>query len=239
MTIEQFIEQLKEKGIELSAQQLAQFALYYELLVEWNEKMNLTAITEQSEVYLKHFYDCLMPLWLSPLKDEAITLCDVGAGAGFPSIPLKIMCPQIQLTIVDSLNKRIQFLEHLVSELGLEQVRCVHGRAEEVGQNQTFREQFDVVTARAVASLNVLSEYCLPLVKKGGYFMALKAQKSEEEMDTAKKAITLFGAKFDSYATDFLPIEQSERTIILIKKTKETPNKYPRRAGLPAKKPIQ
>lgn len=238
MTIEQFIEQLKEHGIELTPYQVQQFARYYELLVEWNEKMNLTAITQQSEVYLKHFYDSLMPLWVMPLESYDVTLCDVGAGAGFPSVPLKIVRPEIQLTIVDSLQKRITFLNHLVEQLKLEDVKCVHGRAEEVGQNATYRGQFDVVTARAVASLNVLSELCLPLVKKGGQFLVLKSQKLEEEVQQAKTAIATLGAKIEQQATDFLPGEQSERTIMRIKKTKETPNKYPRRAGIPAKKPL-
>lgn len=239
MTVEEFIKQLRAHGIELTAHQIQQFETYYETLVEWNQKINLTAITEKQEVYLKHFYDCLMPLWQMPLESYNIQLCDVGAGAGFPSIPLKIVHPEIQLTIVDSLNKRIHFLEHLVDTLKLEGVTCVHGRAEEVGQDREFRGRFNVVTARAVAALNVLCELCLPLVKQGGYFLALKAQKSDEEIVQAKTAIAVLGAKLEQQTTGFLPFEASERTFILIKKTKETPNKYPRRAGKPAKQPIQ
>lgn len=238
MTIEAFIEQLRLHGIELTPKQLQQFERYYQELVEWNQKINLTAITDQQEVYLKHFYDCLMSLWLMPLESYAIHLCDVGAGAGFPSIPLKIVRPELKVTIVDSLNKRIHFLEHLVDVLELEEVACVHGRAEEVGQDKQYRGQFDLVTARAVAALNVLCEFCLPLVKIGGNFMALKAQKSDEELQQARNAIAVLGAKLDQQATGILPVEESERTIILIKKTKETPNKYPRRAGKPAKQPI-
>ena len=162
MNPETFIAQCAAHGLVLNGQQIDQFERYYQLLVEWNEKMNLTAITQREEVYLKHFYDCLMVLWNMPLEDYALQLCDVGAGAGFPSIPLKIAHPELQVTIVDSLQKRLTFIEHLAEELGLEGVSCVHGRAEDVGQNPAYRGQFDIVTARAVASLNVLAEYCLP-----------------------------------------------------------------------------
>ena len=182
MNPETFIAQCAAHGLVLNDQQIAQFERYYQLLVEWNEKMNLTAITQREEVYLKHFYDCLMVLWNMPLEEYALQLCDVGAGAGFPSIPLKIAHPELQVTIVDSLQKRLTFIEHLAEELGLEGVSCVHGRAEDVGQNPAYRGQFDIVTARAVASLNVLAEYCLPLVKIGGQFLALKAQKSDQEL---------------------------------------------------------
>lgn len=240
MNIEEFIQALKEKGIELSEEQLQQFETYYELLVETNENVNLTAITDKEDVYLKHFYDSLMPLWLTPdLFQGPVTLCDVGAGAGFPSIPMKILKPDLQVTIVDSLNKRIQFLKQLSQELGLEGVEAVHGRAEEVGQDKTYRGQFDLVTARAVAALNILSEFCLPLTRKGGHFIALKGQKAEEEVQTAKKAISLLGAKLEEQLNETLPGEESEREIIIIRKTLDTPKKYPRRPGKPAKQPIQ
>ena len=239
MNSELFIAKLAEHGIELSPNQLAQFERYYQLLVEWNQKINLTAITAQEEVYLKHFYDSLMPLWMMPQADYGISVCDVGAGAGFPSIPLKIIHPEMKLTIVDSLQKRINFLTTLVEELGLTEVNCVHGRAEDVGQNPLYRGQFDLVTARAVASLNVLSEYCLPLTKQGGYFLALKALKSDEEVAQAKKAIATLGAKLEKQSETTLPIEEAARHFILIKKTKETPKQYPRKAGKPAKQPIE
>lgn len=238
MTTEEFIQALSERGIKLTPEQVNQFELYYKLLVEWNQKINLTAITEKKDVFLKHFYDSLMPLWMMPLDDYAISLCDVGAGAGFPSIPLKIVHPELNVTIVDSLNKRINFLEELVSALGLSGVRCVHGRAEDVGQNPGYRAQFDVVTARAVAALNVLCEFCLPLVKKGGQFLVLKGAKADEEIEHAHKAISVLGAKFEQQASELLPIEESERTILLIRKTLDTPKKYPRKAGTPAKQPI-
>ena len=239
MTIEAFYEALLAHGIQLTEKQKIQFERYFELLVEWNGKINLTAITDKEGVYLKHFYDSLMPLWTMPQDHYDVTLCDVGAGAGFPSIPLKIVKPELDVTIVDSLQKRITFLELLVEELELDHVRCVHGRAEDVGQNKNYRESFELVTARAVASLNVLCEYCLPLVKKGGYFLALKAQKSDEEIAQAQKAITVLGAKLEKQSDELLPMELSERKFVLIKKTKETPNQYPRKAGKPVKQPIQ
>lgn len=239
MNPETFIAQCAAHGLVLNGQQIDQFERYYQLLVEWNEKMNLTAITRREEVYLKHFYDCLMVLWNMPLEDYALQLCDVGAGAGFPSIPLKIAHPELQVTIVDSLQKRLTFIEHLAEELGLEGVSCVHGRAEDVGQNPAYRGQFDIVTARAVASLNVLAEYCLPLVKIGGQFLALKAQKSDQELEEARAAIRILGAKLIKVTEDQLPVEAADRRYILIQKTKETPNKYPRKAGKPAKNPIK
>ncbi|WP_315018269.1 16S rRNA (guanine(527)-N(7))-methyltransferase RsmG [Abiotrophia defectiva] len=239
MNPETFIAQCAAHGLVLNDQQIAQFERYYQLLVEWNEKMNLTAITQREEVYLKHFYDCLMVLWNMPLEEYALQLCDVGAGAGFPSIPLKIAHPELQVTIVDSLQKRLTFIEHLAEELGLEGVSCVHGRAEDVGQNPAYRGQFDIVTARAVASLNVLAEYCLPLVKIGGQFLALKAQKSDQELEEARAAIRILGAKLIKVTEDQLPVEAADRRYILIQKTKETPNKYPRKAGKPAKNPIK
>ena len=239
MNPETFIAQCAAHGLVLNDQQIAQFERYYQLLGEWNEKMNLTAITQREEVYLKHFYDCLMVLWNMPLEEYALQLCDVGAGAGFPSIPLKIAHPELQVTIVDSLQKRLTFIEHLAEELGLEGVSCVHGRAEDVGQNPAYRGQFDIVTARAVASLNVLAEYCLPLVKIGGQFLALKAQKSDQELEEARAAIRILGAKLIKVTEDQLPVEAADRRYILIQKTKETPNKYPRKAGKPAKNPIK
>lgn len=239
MNIEQFIQALEAEGIALNDNQLRQFERYYTLLVEWNEKINLTAITERHEVYLKHFYDSIMTVLHLPLNQESVTLCDVGAGAGFPSIPMKIVRPNLEVTIVDSLQKRIHFLEQLVEELELEGVHCVHGRAEEVGQNPQYREQFDFVTARAVAALNVLSEYCLPLVKPKGYFLALKSQKADQELSDAQNAITLLGGQFISQSVRILPQEEAERSFILIQKVTSTPVKYPRKAGKPAKQPIK
>ncbi|AXY24553.1 16S rRNA (guanine(527)-N(7))-methyltransferase RsmG [Suicoccus acidiformans] len=240
MRVDVFIEALKNKGIQLTEEQVAQFERYYQELVEWNEKVNLTAITVKEEVYLKHFYDSLMPLWLTPeVFEKANSLCDVGAGAGFPSIPLKIVRPDLTITIIDSLNKRIQFLDHLSGVLGLSDVSAVHARAEEAGQNATYRGQFDIVTARAVASLNVLTELCIPLARKGGHFIALKGQQAEEELKEAQGAIRQLGAKYISSDSESLPGEEGQRTIITIRKTLDTPNKYPRRPGKPGKQPLK
>lgn len=238
MNEEQFIQALAEKGIELTNHQITQFKKYFELLVEWNEKMNLTAITDLPSVYLKHFYDSISTSFYFDFS-KVTSVCDVGAGAGFPSIPLKICFPHLYVTIVDSLNKRITFLNHLSEELGLDHVQFVHARAEEFGQNPKYREQFDVVTARAVARLSVLSELCVPLVKKCGQFVALKAAAGAEELKDATKALQTLGVKLVNEFNFLLPGENSERTLYVFDKVKETPKKYPRQPGLPNKKPIQ
>lgn len=238
MNVEQFTASLQEKGVSLTNTQLEQFEKYYETLVEWNEKINLTAITEKSDVYLKHFYDSIAAAFYFDFS-KPFHLCDVGAGAGFPSIPLKIVFPHIQLTIVDSLNKRISFLTHLANILNLENVQFVHDRAETFGVNPNYREQFDVVTARAVARMSVLSELCLPLVRVGGHFVALKAINAEEELKAGQKAISTLGGKLEKQYTFTLPVEEFERSIIVIKKEKQTPKKYPRKPGTPGKTPIE
>jgi len=237
MNIETFTSALKEKGISLNQKQLDQFDLYFQLLVEWNEKMNLTAITEKEEVYLKHFFDSISASFFFDFSKE-YSVVDVGAGAGFPSIPIKICFPQLKVTIVDSLNKRINFLHHLAEQLKLEQVSFFHSRAEDFGQNKEHREQYDVAIARAVARLNVLSELCLPLVKKNGYFVGMKGMKGEDELTEAQKAIQILGAKIEKVHTFQLPEEESERNIIVLHKLKETPKKYPRKAGVPNKQPL-
>ena len=238
MNEQQFIEALKQKGIELSDEQVAQFRKYFELLVEWNEKMNLTAITDLEGVYLKHFYDSISASFYFDFT-KVTTVCDVGAGAGFPSIPIKICFPHLEITIVDSLNKRITFLNHLANELNLNNMSFVHARAEEFGQNEKYRQQFDVVTARAVARLSVLSELCIPLAKEGGFFVALKAAAGAEEMKDAAKAITTLGAKLKEEFAFLLPVEESERSLYVFDKVKVTPKKYPRKPGVPNKTPIK
>lgn len=234
----QFQQLLEKKGILLSPQAIEQFEMYFKLLVEWNEKMNLTSITDQSGVYLKHFFDSISAAFFYDFQ-KPLSVCDVGAGAGFPSIPLKICFPQLQLTIVDSLKKRITFLEHLTEQLKLEGVFLYHDRAETFGQKKQFRETFDVVIARAVARLSVLSELCIPLVKINGDFLALKAQSANEELLAAKKAISLLGGKVQTVHSFELPIERSERNIIVIHKERATPKKYPRKPGTPNKMPIE
>ncbi|MEH7084823.1 16S rRNA (guanine(527)-N(7))-methyltransferase RsmG [Neobacillus drentensis] len=238
MIIEQFAANLQEKGITLTSVQLDQFERYFETLVEWNEKMNLTAITDKAEVYLKHFYDSITASFYFDFT-KPFHLCDVGAGAGFPSIPLKIVYPHIEVTIVDSLNKRISFLNHLSQELKLEKVHFIHDRAETFGVNPEFRENFDVVTARAVARMSVLSEFCLPLVKVGGHFIAMKAAHAKDELGMGQKAITTLGGRLEEMFTFTLPMEESERNILIIKKEKQTPKKYPRKPGTPGKTPIE
>ena len=238
MNKEQFISLLEEKGISLSSQQLSQFDTYYKLLVEWNEKMNLTAITDEEEVYLKHFYDSITASFYLDLNKE-LSLCDVGAGAGFPSIPLKICFPNLKVTIVDSLNKRITFLQNLAKELDLKNVHFVHDRAETFGKNADYREKFDLVTARAVARLSVLSELCLPLVKEGGTFVPMKAAAASEELEKGKKALQILGGKLEKVHSFSLPLEESERNILIINKIKSTPKKYPRKPGTPNKQPLE
>ncbi|GIN86736.1 ribosomal RNA small subunit methyltransferase G [Heyndrickxia sporothermodurans] len=238
MNIEQFSKSLEEKGISLSSKQLHQFNRYFEILVEWNEKMNLTAITERSDVYLKHFFDSITASFYYDFN-QPLCICDVGAGAGFPSIPLKICNPEIQISIVDSLQKRITFLEHLAKELELEGTNFYHDRAETFGEKAEHRERYDVVTARAVARMSVLSELCLPLVKQEGVFIAMKAANAKEELAKANKAIQILGGKVEDSFSFTLPFEESERNIIVIKKSKPTPKKYPRKPGTPNKMPLE
>ncbi|MFC5465795.1 16S rRNA (guanine(527)-N(7))-methyltransferase RsmG [Lederbergia graminis] len=238
MKVDQFTTLLADKGIILDQIQLQKFEKYYQLLVEWNEKMNLTAITDKEEVYLKHFYDSISAAFYVDMN-KSITLCDIGAGAGFPSIPLKICFPELNITIVDSLKKRITFLEHLGEELELENAQFFHDRAETFAKQSSFREQFDMVTARAVARMSVLSELCLPLVKIGGQFVAMKAANAEEELKAAGKAITQLGGNLSTVYSFTLPFEESDRNIIVINKVKKTPNKYPRKPGTPNKLPLE
>ncbi|HIX01911.1 MAG TPA: 16S rRNA (guanine(527)-N(7))-methyltransferase RsmG [Candidatus Ligilactobacillus excrementigallinarum] len=240
MTPEEFKTALKTHGIELDDHQMAQFETYYQFLVQANQYVNLTAITEQKDVYLKHFYDSLLPaIELPELRTQAVTLCDVGAGAGFPSLPLKIAFPQLKVTIVDSLNKRIKFLEELVARLGLQDVELHHARAEEfAGKKSKFRESFELVTARAVARMSVLAELCLPLVRLGGQMIALKAQKTAQELADAQKAIQVLGGKVENDIETQLPETHDQRNLVILQKVKHTPKQYPRKAGTPARNPI-
>ena len=236
MSVEWLTKQLSTQGIELSEEQQRQFQTYYQMLVEWNEKINLTSITEEHEVYLKHFYDSIAPSFYTDLTKE-LTICDVGAGAGFPSIPLKIIFPNLKVTIVDSLNKRINFLNQLAEALDLENVNFMHDRAETFGKG-VYRESYDIVTARAVARLSVLSELCLPLVKKGGQFIALKSSKGEEELEEARFGLGILGGKVRETISYELPEEAGERQMMIIDKRSQTPKKYPRKPGTPNKSPL-
>ncbi|MGG4492852.1 16S rRNA (guanine(527)-N(7))-methyltransferase RsmG [Brevibacillus reuszeri] len=237
MTKEQFAQALAEQGISLTDRQKEQFDQFFHLLVEWNEKMNLTGITEEDQVYIKHFYDSITPAFYFPF-DKVQMVVDIGGGAGFPSIPLKICFPHLKMTIIDSLNKRMNFLTHVADELGLENVRPVHGRAEDRGQESAYREGFDLVVARAVARLNLLTEFCLPFARVGGHFIALKGAEITPELNEAKKAIKTLGGKTRKVETFQLLEDAGERNIVIIEKVEATPKGYPRKAGVPAKKPL-
>lgn len=232
MTPQEFYQLLIQQGIELNDRQKDQFERYFELLVEWNEKINLTAITEKNEVYLKHFYDSIAPVLQGLIDNQELKLLDIGAGAGFPSLPMKIICPQLDVTIIDSLNKRINFLKLLAEELGLDKVHFYHGRAEDFAQDKDFRAQFDLVTARAVARMQVLSELTIPYLKVGGKLLALKAANAPEELNEAKNALNLLFSKVQDNLSYALP-NGDPRFITVVEKKKETPNKYPRKAGMP------
>lgn len=239
MDPQEFVQELSNHNFKITEEQEEQFKIYFKELVETNKVVNLTRITEENEVYLKHFFDSVTPLFtFNEVFKKGASLCDVGAGAGFPSIPLKILMPSLKVTIVDSLAKRLKFLEGLIQKLNLSDVELVHGRAEDVGQNSKYREKFDLVTARAVANMTVLSEYCLPLVKKGGYFIALKGPKATEELSDSKKALSTLGGKLIKDEELTLPDSDEERTLVLVEKVKNTPKKYPRQAGTPRRKPI-
>ena len=219
-----------------SVEQLEQFFAYMNLLIEWNEKMNLTAIVEPNEIILKHFIDSITIL---KEIDNNSKIIDVGTGAGFPGVPLSIMNPTLKITLADSLNKRLIFLQEVVNQLGLKNIKIIHARAEELGKNKKYRENFDAATSRAVANLSTLSEYLIPLVKVGGKIISMKAGGAQEEIEAAKKAIKILGGEIEEIEEFKLPQTEIERTIILIKKEEHTPNKYPRKAGVPSKEPIK
>ncbi|MEX2461532.1 MAG: 16S rRNA (guanine(527)-N(7))-methyltransferase RsmG [Paenibacillaceae bacterium] len=233
----QLNELLQTQGITLNSQQFKQFSDYYEQLVLWNEKMNLTGIIEREQVYTKHFYDSVSLSFYVPIESVR-TLADIGSGAGFPSIPLKIVYPHLQITIIDSLNKRIQFLNHIVSFLKLTDVLCVHGRAEDLARLAIYRDHFDLVTARAVARLNVLNELCLPFVMKSGHFVAMKGSDPTDELNEAEFSARELKAVFIKTHNFELPIDQSKRHLIIFQKQDATPKKYPRKAGVPSREPL-
>lgn len=233
--LEKFQIGLKNLNISLSERQMEQFITYYEFLVETNKVMNLTAITEFDEVIEKHFLDSLSLYQIYDLSKESKIL-DLGTGAGFPGIPLKIAFPEIQLVLADSLNKRIKFLQEVIEKLGLEKIEAVHARAEELARNKQYREQFDLCVSRAVANLSSLSEYCIPFVRVDGKFISYKSGEIEEEVNQAKKAISILGGKItDVYKFD---LYEQKRSFVVIEKMKKTPGTYPRKAGTPTKQPL-
>lgn len=233
-----FKKGLSDWNIELSDRQIEQFILYYEMLIEKNKVMNLTAITEYEEVIHKHFIDSLA-LELTSVFEGKGRLIDVGTGAGFPGIPLKIAFPELEVVLLDSLNKRVNFLNEVISELGLTGIEAIHGRAEDAGRNPEYREKFDFCVSRAVANLSTLSEYGMPFVKQGGYFIPYKSGKAEEEVKEAKNAMKLLSGKIEDTVSFVLPNTDMERTLILIQKTAPIHKKYPRKAGTPQKEPLK
>lgn len=221
--------------LSLTDKQAEQFLHYYEMLIQKNKVMNLTAITEFDDVVLKHFLDSLM---ICKMQDPKGRLIDVGTGAGFPGIPLKIMYPDLNVVLLDSLNKRIQFLNEVIQKLGLKNIEAIHGRAEDNAKQKIYREQFDLCVSRAVANLSSLAEYCIPFVKIGGCFISYKSGKIQEELESGKKAINLFGGKLEQVKEFKLPGTDISRCLLQIRKINATPHKYPRKAGVPIKDPI-
>lgn len=235
--ITQFQKDLKWLGIEFNAHQTEQFMQYYELLVEWNSFMNLTAITEFDDVMKKHFIDSLTIIKVCDLKDS-LSVIDIGTGAGFPGLPMKIAFPQLKVTLLDSLHKRVKFLNEVIARLGLTGIEAVHGRAEDFAKPGQWREQYDICVSRAVANLSTLSELCLPYLKIGGKFISYKSEKVMEEMTGAKHPIYLLGGEISQQESFLLPDSDMNRNLVVINKIKQTPKKYPRKAGLPAKEPL-
>ncbi len=226
------------KTLLLTDEKIEKFYQYYLLLMKWNEVMNLTAITEMKEVILKHFVDSLSLIYAVPgLWKENISIIDIGTGAGFPGIPLKIAFSNLHITLLDSLNKRVKFLQEVIFQLDLKKIKAYHGRAEDYGRHND-REKYDLCVSRAVANLSTLSEYCLPFVKKKGYFISYKANKIEEELEKAEIAIKLLGGRLEKKITFQLPETELNRSLIVVKKIEKTAKKYPRRSGIPEKEPL-
>lgn len=231
------IEGARALGIELSGEKEEQFEAYTRLLLEWNEKINLTAITEERDIIIKHYLDSLSLLSLVSLKDK--TLIDVGTGAGLPGIPLKICEESLAVTLLDSLEKRVKFLNEVIVQLSLKGIEAVHGRAEDFGVKPGYREKYDCAVARAVADLSVLCEYCLPFVKTGGLFIAMKGPSVEEELEESRKAVSILGGEVEDVRKLVLPFSDYERTVVMIRKCRHTPSGYPRKSGKPTKSPIR
>ncbi len=229
---------LTELHIDHDPSLLSDYAIYKDLLVDWNQRMNLTGITETKDVYIKHFLDSLSAFTVDVFS-EGCKVIDVGTGAGFPGLPMAILNRSIQMTLLDSLNKRVHFLEAVAQSIGLNNVECIHGRAEDFGQNEQFRELYDVAVSRAVAHLSVLSEYVLPFVKVGGVFLALKGPNVTTELEEAGKALALLGGVVKEVKMVQLPFTDIQHSIVVIQKVEATPGKYPRKAGKPTKTPLK
>lgn len=238
--IQNFIHEMEEMGVSLSVDQVSQYIKYYEMLVDWNSRMNLTAITELEDVLKKHFVDSVSLVRAYPelLSSSTKRLIDVGTGAGFPGIPLKIAFPELEVTLLDSLEKRVGFLNEVIRALGLTKISAYHGRAEDYGRDVKFRDSYDLCVSRAVANLSVLAEFCLPFVKKGGTFYSYKAETAEVEAKAAANALGQLKGKVRKVSSFTLPGSEIGRTILAIEKTDGTPDRFPRKAGTPAKKPL-
>ena len=236
--IEIFKKSLEALNIEISDEIINKFIIYKDELIEWNKNINLTAIEDEKEIFIKHFVDSLTMITTGFVKEND-KIIDVGTGAGFPGIPVKMLMENVELTLLDSLNKRINFLKHICESTNLKNVEFVHSRAEDGGQNSKYREKYDIATARAVASLPVLLEYCTPFVKVGGYFICLKGPSVEEELKEAKKAISILGLEFVEKNDIILPYTDIKHSVLIFKKVKNTPTKYPRNAGKVSKNPIK
>lgn len=235
--VEIFQKDLEKMEIDLSAKQIEQFLRYYELLIDWNKRINLTAITVYQDVLKKHFIDSLSLTKVCDLRQKC-HMIDVGTGAGFPGLALKIAFPEIHVILLDSLHKRIQFLDTVIEELKLENVQTVHGRAEDFAKQGKLREAFDICVSRAVANFSTLSEYCLPYVRKGGLFIAYKSEKVASEIEGAGRAIALLGGSIKEKVEFTLPYSDIYRSLVVIQKIERTPGKYPRKAGIPSKEPL-
>lgn len=235
---DRFLKSLEKLNIHLNEKQVYQFMKYYEMLIDTNKVMNLTAITDFDEVIDKHFVDSLALIQAIDLNKE-LKVIDVGTGAGFPGIPLKIAFPELDILLLDSLNKRIHFLDQVISELGLENIQTIHGRAEDFGKNPLYREKFDLCVSRAVANLSTLSEYCVPFVKVDGYFISYKSGKVQEELDASRHAVDILGGKVEKCLNYALADTDMERSLVVIHKLKPTKKAYPRKAGKPSKEPLQ
>lgn len=232
-----FEEELQKLNITLTEYQKEQFDRYYQILVEWNKVMNLTGITDYDEVNLKHFTDSLTVVRTLDLN-EICSVIDIGTGAGFPGLPIKIAFPNIKVVLLDSLNKRIKFLDAVAEELNLTGIETLHGRAEDYAKKKEYREQFDLCVSRAVANLLTLSEYCIPFVKKNGYFVSYKSGSSDEEIKQSEKAVNILGGEIIKVDKFLLPGTDMGRSLVNIKKLRNTPLKYPRKAGIPSKEPL-
>lgn len=238
--VNHFKKQIEAIGITLTNAQLEEFEVYAKNLYSWNKVMNLTAITQAQEIYTKHFLDSLTIVGAIPQDQLAtgLSVIDVGTGAGFPGLPIAISFPQIHVVLMDSLQKRCRFLQDTVNKLGISNVDVIHGRAEDLARNKQHRENYDICVSRAVANLSTLSEYCLPFVKKGGYFLAYKSEKVSEEIKSGSKAVSILGGTVDQMISFQLPYTDYGRVLVLIRKDQNTPGRYPRKAGTPSKEPI-